>query len=653
MGPTDSHADERSSLLAQVQECQALLAHLAAIQRLIVDRRSVETILDAVVGAVTEMTSADVAVVRVLDPADPGRVTTIAAIGSDPLRRARQGDGPAGLHIERVMSEDQVVLVEASAEELDADFAIPGLGSAVYAPIHRAGEPIGVLAVAAKAGRPLDGREDPVVSSFAELATLAINHAKALEDAAFDAFHDALGLPNRALLIDRLSRSISRSRRLATDVGIFAVDIVDFASINDSLGHQLADELLKSFEARLRGALRPSDTVARLSADQFAVLAEDLNDHSEVEILARRIKRALQPPFEIAEFELSVEVSIGSATTGESAAERIRNAEIALRRSKSEGRGGHAVYEPEMHQVLLTRRSLEAEIRSGLTRGEFELAYQPIFELATERIVGLEALLRWNHPARGQLGPGEFIPLAEETGLISRFGDYVVERACRQIAIWRARYPALTDLYVSVNLSVLEIREERLVGRLKAALRDTQLDPSALRLEITESVLMEDSEESVRMLGRLKAIGVKLAIDDFGTGYSSLRYLQRLPVDVLKIDQYFVSGLGKEEGAEEIIRAILELARAFHLEAVAEGISAPDQRLDLIELGCRFGQGYDFSRPLSVERADAFLLSSGLISNRLAGDGSEQGSDPAGAQGEDPAPGARSPSGPRGPAATG
>jgi len=649
---TDSRADEHARLLVQVQERQVLLERLAAIQRLIVDRRPIDEILLAVVVAVAELTAADVAVVRVRDPADLDKTTITAAIGCDPVRLALgQEHGLGSGQAAAALARDQVVLCEGPIEELERDFAAAGLGSAAYAPIHRAAKPVAVLCIAATAGRAWDGREEPILRSFAEHATLAMNHAEALEEAAFEAFHDALtGLPNRVLLMDRLARAISRADRLESDVGVFAIDIDGFAELNDSHGHGLGDELLTAVGARLRATLRPSDTVARLSGDLFAVLAEDLTNHAEVETLARRIADALKAPFELGDSETSIGVSIGSATTGASAAERIRNAEIALRRAKDEGRGRHAVYEPEMHGVLAEQRRLEAEMRLGLARGEFALAYQPIFELANNRIRGLEALLRWNHPTRGELAPGQFIPLAERTGLITELGAFVIERACRQIALWRARYPAHTDLYVSINLSVAQLRDQRLVDQIESALRDSQLDASVVRFEITESMLMGDAEESLQLLDRIKAIGVSLAIDDFGTGFSSLRYLQRLPVDVLKIDGYFVAAIGQGEGAEEIIRAIAELAHAFSLEVVAEGISSPEQRRWLVELGCEVGQGYEFSRPLSVESADAFLLSSGLIgeqSTRLAGDRGGELPDPA----SEPrrASGARGAAGARGP----
>ena len=571
----------------------ALLERLSLIQRLIVARTPVEEILDTVAEAARQTTRADA-----------GTICLLEGISGGPAARA--------------LESSDVLLIEATPEELAADFGRDGLANAVYASIHRGGEAVGVLGVAAEVGRSFDGTEAPIIKAFAEHATLAINHAKALDDAAYEAFHDALtSLPNRVLLLERLSRALSRSARLESEVAVLAIDLDRFSHLNDLLGHDLGDQLLRAVGLRLRAALRPTDTVARLGGDLFAVVAEDLGNAADVEALARRVTQAMTPPFDLGDRKVAIDASIGSTTTGAGAAERIRNAEVALQRAKAEGRGRHAVYEPEMHKALRERRRLESEMRSALGSGEFEIHYQPVVELDGGRISGLEALVRWC-PGGEEVSPSTFIPLAEETGMIRDLGAYVIDRASRQIALWRARYPAFTDLHVAINLSPVQLRGPDLVEQVSSALRESQLDPAALRFEITETALMGDAEESVRLLERLKALGVSLAIDDFGTGYSSLQYLQRLPVDVLKVDRVFVAGLGSDDHAETIIRAVIDLARAFGLTTVAEGIETDEQIDRLRRLGCPLGQGYLFSRALDVEHADAYLLRAGLIGSGAA-----------------------------------
>lgn len=426
------------------------------------------------------------------------------------------------------------------------------------------------------------------------------------------AFHDSLtGLANRALFADRLDHALLRARRSRRPLAVLFLDVDDFKTINDSLGHGEGDQLLIAVAVRLRGTLRAGDTVARLGGDEFAVLLEDPPESAAPVEVAARLLASLEAPFVVAGKELFVRGSVGVATTrsrGQTAEEVLRNADAAMYMAKSNGKNRVEVFEPGMHTAALARLALKVDLERALERNEFALAYQPILELGTGRVSGVEALLRWHHPTRGVVMPADFIGVAEETGLIVPLGRWVLEQACRQAVEWDGTFGA-PSLTMSVNVSVRQVQDGVLVSDVAGALGDTGLAPERLLLEFTESVLMQDTESTATILSRLKDLGVRLAIDDFGTGYSSLSYLRRLPIDVVKIDRSFVAAMRHGPEQQAVVRSIVSLSETLHLGTIAEGIEEAGQLADLKRLGADQGQGYYFARPLSAEDLSQFVSS--------------------------------------------
>jgi diguanylate cyclase (GGDEF)-like protein/PAS domain S-box-containing protein len=428
-----------------------------------------------------------------------------------------------------------------------------------------------------------------------------------------NAFHDALtGLANRALFADRLDHALARTDRLAAPVAVLFVDLDDFKAVNDGSGHTAGDELLVAVADRLRTTLRPGDTVARLGGDEFAVLIEDPTESAGPEAAAGRVLTALAEPFAVgdgAEVRITASVGIALGAAGQhDAAELLRHADVAMYAAKAAGKSRSAVFEPEMDSAIIGQLQLKAELARAVEREEFTVYYQPTVELATGRLAGVEALVRWEHPERGLVPPLEFIPLAERTGLIVPIGRSVLREACRQMRAWQLSYPTTPPMIVSVNLSARELEEPGLVDSVRAVLAETGLDPAHLVLEITESLLLVDLPATVRVLSELRILGVRLAVDDFGTGYSSLAYLENLPIDILKIDKSFVDRIGDapaEPGPDDapqqpvMVSAISQLGHALHLQLVAEGIELREQVSMLRGLACQYGQGYYFAKPLT------------------------------------------------------
>ncbi len=423
------------------------------------------------------------------------------------------------------------------------------------------------------------------------------------------AFHDQLTeLANRSLFANRLEHALARQTRDGGSIGVIVLDIDGFKNVNDSLGHSAGDQLLAAVGERLSNAVRPGDTVARLGGDEFAILLEDEPTIDQLADQAARIVGNLAQPFEMAGKSLIVTASAGVTLNhpGDGADELIRNADMAMYLAKRDGKACVRRFEPALHLAALDRLELEADLRRASQRNEFVVHYQPTVELATGRIGGFEALVRWQHPRRGLLGPMEFIPLAEETGLILDIGRWVLGQACRQAGAWQRTHPEL-DLTIAVNVSPRQFRDPDLVADVDAALRAGALIPRRLTLEITESVLMDNSDVMIDRLHQLKALGVRLAIDDFGTGYSSLNYLRALPVDIVKIDKVFVDGVAFDNEARGLIEAILSMANTLDLETIAEGVETPDQAERLQRLGSNLVQGYYFSQPLPAEDAEDLL----------------------------------------------
>jgi diguanylate cyclase (GGDEF)-like protein/PAS domain S-box-containing protein len=428
---------------------------------------------------------------------------------------------------------------------------------------------------------------------------------------AYGAFHDPLtGLPNRALFLDRLAQAVERVRRQGgAALAVLFLDLDRFKVINDSLGHGTGDELLRALGARLGEALRPGDTAARFGGDEFTVLLEGVSDALTATHVAQRILDSLARPFHLSRSEVYTTASAGIALhTGGSASpeELLRSAGTALGRAKARGRARCEVFDRAMHAEAMDRLQMEMDLRFSAERGELRLVYQPVVSLLDGGVSGFEALLRWEHPVRGRVLPEQFVPVAEETGLIVPIGEWVLEEACRQLRRWRERFPG-RRVTVGVNLSPRQFSRPELVDRVREILADTEVEPSALRLEITESLLIEHAGPTAAMLGRLREAGVGLCMDDFGTGYSSLSYLHRFPLDTLKIDRSFVMRVGNGGDAEPIVRTIAALAHNLGLTVVAEGVETPAQLEELRGLRCEYAQGYLFSRPLDAEDADRLL----------------------------------------------
>ncbi len=433
----------------------------------------------------------------------------------------------------------------------------------------------------------------------------------------FRAFHDSLTqLANRALFADRVDHALARQARGGRFVAVVVLDLDGFKTINDSLGHTAGDQLLVAAAQRLQNQLRPGDTAARLGGDEFAVLLEDIRDLAEVTSLAERLLEVFGLPFAVQSKQLLVTASMGVTLNrpGDGPEELVRNADMAMYLAKAEGKACVRVYEPAMHDAALARLDLEAELRRAVQSDQLVVHYQPTVRLGTGAVCGFEALVRWQHPTRGLLAPAEFIPLAEETGLIVELGRWVLGQACAQAAGWQAEYPEL-ELGIAVNLSPRQLLDARLIDDISAVLVATRLDAHRLTLEITETVFLADRNAAVARLQALKALGLRVALDDFGTGYSSLSRLRDLPIDLLKIDKAFIDGVATNTESSGLVEAILRMAETLALETIAEGVEELDQAEHLQLLGSEYVQGYLYSRPLPAGRVAAFLRRS----NRSSG----------------------------------
>jgi diguanylate cyclase (GGDEF)-like protein/PAS domain S-box-containing protein len=435
---------------------------------------------------------------------------------------------------------------------------------------------------------------------------------KAEEQLVYDAFHDTLtGLPNRALFLDRLQHVITATQRRAGALyAVLFLDMDRFKIINDSLGHAIGDQLLIAVGRKLSDCIRPGDTVARLGGDEFAVLLEEINEPAHATDVAERIQKKLTDPIKIKSRELFTSVSIGIAL-GAERYERpeqvLRDADIAMYEAKARGNSFYEVFDSKMHANVLDRLQLEADLRGALDHREFVLYYQPIIDLEAQRLTGFEALVRWNHPKRGLIYPMEFIPLAEENGLIVPIGEWILHEACSGLKLLQERYPAQPQLTMSINISSKQFVQKDLVSKLAGFLKETGVDPKCLALEITESMIMENVDAAVETMTQMRDMGIRIHIDDFGTGYSSLSYLHRFPVNALKIDRSFIKKLAADGSNKEIILSIISLAKSMNFDVIAEGVEMEHQLSKIKEMHCGFGQGFLFAHPMGMGDINRWL----------------------------------------------
>jgi diguanylate cyclase (GGDEF)-like protein/PAS domain S-box-containing protein len=592
-------------------ECRA--ARQAAVAKLgehALEGASPSDLLDEAVRAAVELLEADVAAMGELLPTE-GVVEVRAchgevAVGGDRVAatlRTQMGH-TVRTHAPTVVEDWQT----------ESRFAPPpaayGWRSGACVLIEGVHGTFGVLSVQFRRLHAWGPEEIDFLQSLANVLADALERQAIEDDIRHRALHDPLtDLPNRILFMDRLEQALARQRRRDSLTAVLFLDFDHFKVINDSLGHHVGDELLTAVAPRLRHALRASDTVARLGGDEFAILLEEIDGEDDAIEMAQRVAALFVAPFVIGGGDHFVTASIGIALArgGESPMELVRDADAAMFRAKERGRARYEVFDEATRSRALARLRVENDLRRAVEREEFSLFYQPVVSLRTHAVVALEALIRWRHPERGLVSPAEFVPVAEQNGLIEPIGRWVLHSACRQAAAWHSARPDARPVEIAVNLSAVQLASPGLVATVHEALGASGLAPELLCLEITETAMLEDPESSAEALRALGAVGVRLALDDFGTGYSSLAYLPHLPLDTLKIDRSFVDGLGTETQDTAIAEAIVAMSRALSLGVVAEGVETERQARELTRLGCDYAQGFYFARPLPAHEILAVL----------------------------------------------
>ena len=515
-------------------------------------------------------------------------------------RAATLGDAVAALQHRGGYGCILLDLLLPGTDRLDAVEAIRGVAPDCPIVVLTGMEDGGLALEAMKAGV-----QDYLYKGDIESETLRRSILYAMErkraQLAHEALHDPLtALPNRTLFRDRCLQALSGIGRTTAGVGILFVDLDGFKQVNDSLGHAAGDRLLVEAADRIRHRLRAGDTVSRFGGDEFTVLGATLDSRHDAARLAQRVTQALSEPFVVADQQVTLTCSIGIAFTFDRGADPdalIHDADIAMYRAKERGGACYEVFGQSLRARTVKRRELEAELRAALDEDQLRLAYQPQVELATGRMTGLEALARWQHPERGMVAASEFIRIAEDTGIIHALGRRVLAQACRDYAAWRATGTLEDDVEIAVNLSPRQLANGDVVDATAAALVETGINPRRLCLEVTEGAVVSNGARAGSVLKRLKALGVCIAIDDFGVGYASLGYLERFPIDMLKIDRSLVDGVATEARKQRVVATVMALAETLGLTVVAEGIELPEDAQELMALGCRFGQGYLYARP--------------------------------------------------------
>jgi diguanylate cyclase (GGDEF)-like protein len=617
MARTLDLAVRNHEVVGALRERQRLLEGLSEIQRSIARRTPLHQVLHAIVALAREIFDESESVLMLRDPLDPDSLVVAASTGVpeellDKAQRRKVGEGVSG----QAVLHDRLVAANRYDEDSAAMsvFVEAGLTHAMAAPVHEDGAVVGSLSVGGyQRGRRYSPADQSLLSTLAQQASLALTDARIVSDMIHQALHDPLtGMPNRTLFGDRLAHALHRTERTASEVAVLFVDLDRFKPVNDSLGHAAGDELLQIVGQRICECLRDSDTAARLGGDEFAVLLEDLMFADDATGMAERIIEAVGEPVALHGREVFVGASVGVAMGRRGADDLLRKADVAMYRAKADGKGRLVLFDPGMQGESLRRLELEADLRHALDRGEFELFYQPIVRLESGALYGMEALLRWRHPKRGLIGPLDFIPVAEETGLIVPIGRWVLEIACRQLGVWRAA-GALSELTMNVNLSGRQLDDPALRLAVAEAVAQPGIGPGALVLEITETVLMHDTDKTVERLRELRELGVLLAVDDFGTGYSSLRQLDRFPVDQLKMARPFVECLDRGSDRRALAQTIVDLGANLGLPVVAEGIERAEQLAELRLLGCELGQGFHFGVPAPAADVESLILAGELL----------------------------------------
>ncbi|MFD0518682.1 putative bifunctional diguanylate cyclase/phosphodiesterase [Paractinoplanes durhamensis] len=606
------YAEENDRLHDSLQQRQLLFEKLTEVQRAIARRSPLDKILQTVTNSARELLNVEMACLNLVDRENPG-VGNLAAASGVPeeivlaaTRLPLAAGGVSGLAV----LGDELVMVENYAA---SPIAMPAmtkarLSSVMATPVHENGRAVGSLTVGMySTTREWDKPAQEMLRAFAEHVSLAITDARTLE-AMNQAFLDSLtGLPSRALFQTRMEEV------LAADSGGLAVLFIDldrFKMVNDSLGHAAGDQLLAGVAERIRACLREVDIASRLGGDEFAVLLPGLNCATDAQPVANRLLEMMRKPFDLNGTPAYVTASIGIAFSEagtHGAQELMVDADLAMYQAKKHGKDKYEMFEPVMREIFQATIDLEADLRRAVVRHEFELRYQPIVRLDTSEITGVEALIRWQHPTRGVVPPVDFIPLAEETGMIVPIGEWVLREATKRVAEWNSRRPD-RPLTVSVNISAVQLEHSVLPDVVQSALDASGLPAERLTLELTESLLVDHRPATLHRLEAIKALGVRLAIDDFGTGYSSLAYLRQFPVDIIKIDKSFVDDVVDEPTAAALTHGIIQLGRALQLSTIAEGIEHVGQLDSLAGGNCELGQGYYFAEPLTQSGLDELLF---------------------------------------------
>ena len=581
-------------------------AAVAELGRFALEEQDLETMMDRVARTVAATLEVELCGVYEVTPRGSA-LRLVAGVGwSDgQVRRALVPAGPE-TQVGFTLSEQLPIVTTDIATEPRFAFPAPlaeaGAAAGVTVAVAARGEVWGVLGAHARAPRRFAPDEADFLGAVANVMSSAVDRNLVEAEVRHRALHDPLtALPNRALALDRLEGALARRRRDGRAVAVLLADLDQFKLVNDSLGHAAGDDLLVALAPRLNDAVRPSDTVARLGGDEFLVVCEQLDGAHEAIRVAERVAQAINQPIVLSAGEHFITASIGIAVAESADAlpeELLRDADAAMYRAKERGRGRYELFDDVLRKRVLLRLRTENELRRGLEHGELRVLYQPVVELASGSVTAVEALVRWQHPQRGLLDPVDFIPVAEDSGLIGALGDWVLTTACRDGAAWQRRFPRAEPLLVCVNASPRQLANAAFPARVADAMSRHGLAPGSLALEITESVLMEEAHAPVTVLASLREYGLRLMLDDFGTGYSSLAYLKRFPLDVLKIDRSFIAGLGRDEEDSAIVAAIVQMARTLGLTVVAEGVERPEQLERLRELDCDRVQGRLIAEPM-------------------------------------------------------